>query len=151
MTKYYKSKTEAEGVASAILDADDRVAWSKVELEPSNGWVVVVAAKPRDLKDLEELGYEIDVNGRRTRDPNKVRAMSPAAPPPRPPREPRPEGAPVGTPPAPRGSGITARCRELCELHNGDRAKIIAAAEAEGINASTAATQFSRWRKAKGG
>ena len=141
MTKYYKTKEPAQEAARQIQADDDRILWAKAEFEPYNGWVVVVAAKPRDLSDLAAIGYEIDIAGRRTRDPAKARptplagsALKTAG-----------QGE-VGGGQAPRG-GITARVWAICDEKSGDRAAIMAACAAEGINPATAGTQYSRWKK----
>lgn len=143
MTTYYKSEALAQAEAQRILEADDRLLWAKAELEPYNGWVVVVAAKPRPLDDLADLGYEVDVNGRRTRDPNKKRPTPIAAA-----RPVGTDGAPVRS--EPKVGGVSQRVWQLCRDLGGDRKQVIAAAVAEGINDKTAATQYSRWKRAEG-
>lgn len=54
-------------------------------------------------------------------------------------------------PPASKpSSGATKRVWEICDAHEGeDRSEIIAACTAEGINPSTAATQYGKWKKAR--
>lgn len=139
MTTYHKSRPQAEAEAQRIQEADDRILWAKAEMEPYNGWVVVVAARPMDLRDLEELGYEIDKNGRRSRDAAKKKP-TPVA------QKPGRVAGEAGV--APRG-GVTARVWAICAEQGGDRAKIMAACAAEGINKATAGTQYAKWKRSQ--
>jgi len=56
MTYYYEKKPLAEEAAAQLLAAHpDRIASTKCELEPYNGWVVVLVPKFQDLSDLAEV------------------------------------------------------------------------------------------------
>lgn len=136
MTRYFQSKAEAQDYADAVAD-DPRIATVKVELEPYNGWVAVLFPALQVLDDLEKQGYEIDRHGKRTKDPNKKKSRF------------KTEPAVAG---APRKAGATARVWQIADAVSaagGDRKAIVEACVAEGINASTAATQYSRWKRAK--
>jgi hypothetical protein len=63
------------------------------------------------------------------------------------PRVPRGPADPSGRP----STGVTKRVWEIADSlkQPADRTKVIAAATKEGINPSTAATQFSKWLRAK--
>lgn len=109
MTAYYANKEQARDVA-ARLGEDPRVAVAKVELEPSNGWRIVLIPKPMDILDLAGEGASVA----EVRDPMSGNRLTPrpaghkrlpsaaikpvprpAAPPPPPAPAPRPAPPPV--------------------------------------------------------
>jgi len=153
MTTYYKSREAAAQVAET-LEADDRVRATKLELEPYNGWVVVVFPALYHLKDLEEQGFEIDREGRRTRDPERKRPvpLAQTRTPGKTASQGASEGVSEGGAPA---KGVTKQVWTIAdavvaEKGGIDRAEIMARCEAAGIHKSTAATQYSKWKRARG-
>lgn len=63
MTYYYASKEEAKRVAESL--DDDRILYTKVELEPSNGWVVVIVPRPVNLTEYGDRFEVRDQTGKR--------------------------------------------------------------------------------------
>lgn len=148
MNYYHPTKLEAEAVAKE-LQADPRVSTAMVQLEPYNGWVVVLVPARHDLSDLAERA-EIQDGKRRPPPVAKVRPR-PIADSPGHGGKARPAGeggqgggsAPV--------RGATAKVWEIADgVGKADRNAIIQACVAQGINQSTAATQYSKWKKARG-
>jgi hypothetical protein len=141
--KYHPTR-EAAQERAAVIAADPRVALTAVQMEPYNGWVVVVVPA---LYLLEDLAEEVDVqDGRPRQAPAKHRPVQPRTAP----SSPRSAGAAGEAPQAP-AKGATARVWAIGDgIGKADRTAIIAACVAEGINASTAATQYSKWKKARG-
>lgn len=89
---FYKTRQEAQTVADALDDT--RIAHTKVELEPGNGWCVVIFPK---FYDLTEYGDRFEV-----RDPVTGRRLTPRLAPTKAPvrapvRAPAPAKAPVKT------------------------------------------------------
>lgn len=132
--KYYEKREEAEAVRSRVMD-DPRIGNTAVQFEPYNGWVVVVVPKRIACDDLAEFCEVRDGVPREL--PQKVKPTPVAASP--------SEGGSVNAP----SGGITKRIWTLADELGGDRSAVMDAAAAEGINKATAATQFSKWRKAK--
>jgi hypothetical protein len=142
---FYLPNREAAQARVELLRADPRIADTAIQLEPDNGWVVVLIPAPADLSDL--VGVAEIQDGRKNPTPvGKRRAVSPKPAPDKPLKA---QAAGEGQAQAP-SKGVTARVWEIAAgIPSGDRAKIIAACVAEGINASTAATQYSKWKKAQ--
>lgn len=87
MSEYYFASRQAaqqEIEDSGILE-DPRVLLTKVELEPDNGWVIVVIPKPQDLSDLYER-FEVRSEGgkRLSPRPQQYNRWTPKQAPPRP-------------------------------------------------------------------
>lgn len=53
MIYYHPTKEAAQAVANELAQ-DPRVAMATVQLEPYNGWVVVLVPHPQDLSDLAD-------------------------------------------------------------------------------------------------
>jgi len=146
-TFYLPTRAEAQVRVDSLKD-DPRIATTLIQLEPDNGWIVVVIPAAADLSDLAGIAEIQD--GRKNISPvGRKRAVSSQPAPDKPLK-----GQAAGEGPAQVGSaptkGVTARVWEIAAgVPSGDRAKIIAACVAEGINASTAATQYSKWKKAQ--
>lgn len=148
MTFYHRSK-EAAAAAAEVLAEDPRVAKAVVQFEPYNGWLVVLIPHFQDLTDLSDQAEIRD--GRRR-------------PPPVGKKRPLPladmaghggKGRPAGEGPQEGGMGpvrgATAKVWEIADgIGKADRNAVIAACVAQGINSSTAATQYSKWRKTRG-
>lgn len=146
---YYHPSKEAAGEVANELAQDPRVAKTAVQFEPYNGWVVVLIPALQDLSDLADRA-EIQDGRRRPPPVAKVR--------------PRPiadmpghggRGRPAGEGGQGGGSapvrGATAKVWEIADgVGKADRNAIIQACVAQGINPSTAATQYSKWKKARG-
>lgn len=153
----YHPTQDAARALSMELEADPRVAMTHIELEPYNGWVVRVVAKPADLSDLANIADVVDGRDRGPRT-GKAKPSAPALT--------RPERAGQGGSGAKggegSGGGSTAPVRGataqvwaiadtfLNEKGRADRAAIIGLCVAAGINAATAGTQYSKWKKARG-
>lgn len=144
MPRYHPKKAEAQAAAT-LLEQDPRVASTYLALEPYNGWVVVLIPK---FVDCSDLAAEAEIRDGVKRPAPKVR--------------PAPVDQPVaarhggkapraeGEVPAPT-KGATAKVWEIAGgMASASRGDIIAACVAEGINAATAATQYSKWKKANG-
>lgn len=139
---YHPTREAAQAVLTGLLD-DPRVATGAVQLEPYNGWVVVLVPKPIDISDLGHLA-EIQDGQRRAPPVDKVKPAPVAG---------NPGKSRDGTGAAPV-KGATALVwtiadRIVKELGRVDRSAIIAACVAEGINQATAGTQYSKWKKAR--
>lgn len=125
-----------------------------VQFEPDRGFVAVLLAE-NNIPEAWEDGFEVQtkhfVKEKTPADwatPKKPKAAASSVA----------TGATSSTPSAPKG-GTTARVWAIAdavaeEKGTGDikalRAAIIATCEAEGINKSTAGTQYSKWKRAKG-
>ena len=149
---YFEKKHEAEALA-AELRGDPRVGNVRVFMKPYNGWHVVLNPSPATLSIFADRAAIEDGFGR-WHYPDGVSKAIPAIPGARNPR-PAVEGdTPVGTAPSPKGA--TGKVWEIADsmvkAGNGivPRPDIIAACVAAGINAATAATQYSKWKKARG-
>jgi hypothetical protein len=147
---YHVKKEGAQAVLAQLL-TDPRVADGMVQLEPGNGWMVVVVPKPADLADLAHLA-EVQDGQRRPAPTGKVKPFRTA-----------PDSAVKGPSGAKAGGGegtapvkgATALVwsiadRVVKDMGKVDRAAIITACTAQGINAATAGTQYSKWKRAKG-
>jgi len=145
----YHEKKEAAQAAATELEQDPRIASARVAFEPYNGWVVVLIPRFVDCSDLLDRAEVHD--GVRRADPARRR------PTPLPRETPRAKGGSGdvgggGGPVAAPSKGATARVWQIADSMPGaDRKAIIAACIAAGINEATAGTQFSKWRKARGG
>lgn len=131
----------------------DQGAYSAVvQFEPGRGFVAVLLAE-NNIPDAWDDGFEVQTK-------HFVKEKTPAdwAEKKKPATSTVSTGAASSTPSAPKG-GTTARVWAIAdavveEKGAGDikalRATIIATCEAEGINKSTAGTQYSKWKRAKG-
>lgn len=144
---YHAEKAGAEAVLAELL-ADPRVAAGAVQLQPYNGWMVVVTPGFADLSDLAGRA-EVQDGKRRPGPSGKAGPALPAT---------APDGASGGRPGASDGTarpaptkGATAQVWAIADavVKQGGwtRASIIAACTAAGINPATAGTQFSKWKK----
>lgn len=152
--RYYRNRPMAQTFANRGAELyGGAIVSSGVELEPDHGFVAILYSEG-PLPSAWEEGYEVrDV--RRPQEPEPTPGNWAQ----------RPTGArhsakspPVGTstPTAP-SKGATARVwaiadelNESSPLTRADRAKVIDKCIEAGINKSTAATQWSKWAKAKG-
>lgn len=141
---YHPEKAGAEAVLARLLE-DPRVAAGAVQLQPYNGWMVVVTPGFADLSDLAGQA-EVQDGKRRPGPSGKAGPSAPAL---------APDGARQGATdgaarPAPT-KGATAQVWAVADavVKQGGwtRASIIAACTAAGINPATAGTQFSKWKK----
>lgn len=151
-TFYHATKPEAEKVA-AVLREDKRVAQVAIQLEPNNGWMIVVVPGLADLHDLAGVA-EIQDGTKPAVPIGKARALQPLKSPGQ-----RDIGAGSGggpqSPAAAPTRGVTAQVwaiADTCFVEKGhvDRPAIMALCAAAGINAATAGTQYSKWKKARG-
>jgi hypothetical protein len=142
---FYPNKGAAQQALVEVAH-DERISHTLVQFEPNNGWVAIVVPKPIPCGDLADLGFEVR---------DGIERPSGAV---RPPRldtpKPRGEGGGSDVPSAP-SKGATARVWAIADetterLGKVDRAAIMAACEAAGINPATAGTQYSKWKKARG-
>lgn len=145
---YHANKAAAEVVLQRLL-LDPRVATGAVQLEPHNGWMVVVVPNPADLSDL--AGAAEIQDGRKNPAPLGKAKPKPLAT--------LPDGAPKraqgvgdGSGKAPPTKGATAQVWAIADVYVNekgrvDRAAIIGLCTAAGINPATAGTQYSKWKK----
>jgi hypothetical protein len=144
VTTYYHPTKDAALETATALEADSRVAAAIVQFEPYNGWVVVLIPARYDLSDL--AGQAEIQDGTKRPSPLKNRPTPLSAPAGR--------GAPKGGPDSPSTAPVKGATAMVWTIADGvgkpDRTAIIAACVASGINAATAATQYSKWKKAKG-
>lgn len=148
---YHLSQPKAQAIAEQMMKDDPRIERVKVEFEPNNGWVIVLGPARHDLSCYEGVAEVRD--GRKAQKPIGRVPYAPvgagnSAGAGKAPREP-------GAAPTAPIKGATAKVWEIAEqtlsaLGKLDRTAIIKACEAAGINAATAATQYSKWKKAKG-
>ena len=146
---FYHPSKEAAGEAAGRLAQDPRVAKTAVQFEPYNGWMVVLIPALQDLTDLADRAEVQD--GRQRPPPVAKKRPIPLADMPGHGGKGRPagEGAQGGGEAPVRGA--TAKVWGIAdEVGKADRNAIIAACVAQGINPSTAATQYSKWKKARG-
>lgn len=148
---YHKHRGLATNEADRIKAVyGDRIRHTKIELEPNNGWVIVLFSDtPHDLDELSDK-FEIRDGVKRPKPEYRVRTVEPVADKPA-----KREAATVGTP----AKGATARVWVIADaylaklgraLGKEDRAEIIKQCEDAGINVATAATQYSKWKRTKG-
>lgn len=134
--------------------ADQGVYSAVPQFEPDKGFVAVLFSE-KNIPDAWDDGFEVKtrdiVKEKTPLDWHTKKKAAPAA-------SSVSTGATSSTPSAPKG-GTTARVWAIAdavaeEKGTGDikalRAAIIATCEAEGINKSTAGTQYSKWKRAKG-
>lgn len=148
---YHPEKAEAEAVLARLLE-DPRVAGGAVQLQPYNGWMVVVVPKPADLSDLAQWAEVQD--GTKRPGPTGRAGPKPLAT--------APDGASKGRPAASEGAGrqaptkgATAQVWAIADTFVNekrvvDRAAIIGLCTAAGINPATAGTQYSKWKRERG-
>lgn len=148
---FYEKKAEAEAaLAISGLEADPRVLYTQVAMEPYNGWHIRVVAKSFPMEELWDRVAVYQPDGKRVSAwPNSKKAIPPLAAP--------TVGKPDGAVSAPSPKGATGKVWEIADgmhaetpLMASDRARVIAACQAVGINPATAATQWSKWKKARG-
>lgn len=150
--EYYPNKPLATTVANRLQTKyEDKGVYSAVaQFEPNKGYVVVLFAE-NNIPEAWADGAEV-VTQQKMTTPEKTpdnwskgraKGAAPA------------KGGPATTG-APKG-GTTARVWAIADamhaespLTRQDRAKVIAQCTSEGINSSTAGTQWSKWAKARG-
>lgn len=146
---YYHPSKEAAIAAADEMEQDPRVAKTVVQFEPYNGWVVVLIPEFQDLTDLADRAEIQD--GRRRPPPVVKKRPIPLADLPGHGGKGRPAGGGAGGGGEAPVRGATAKVWEIADgVGKADRNAIIAACVAQGINPSTAATQYSKWKKARG-
>lgn len=133
------------------LAQDPRVREALVQFEPNNGWVVVLFP---NFADLREYAGEAEIKDGIAR---PVKGKTPIAP-----AHKLVEGATRAGDGGQDGKAIVAPSKgstakvwtiaDAAVAQSGavDRGAIIAACVEQGINKATAATQYSKWRKARG-
>lgn len=146
---YHESKAEALA-AGEDFSTHFHV---RAELEPYNGWVIVLTPLNQEFLQWPLAPIlkraEIDLSGSsrlRARPEGHISAPKAAS---------SPKSSSGSSEGAPRPSGgATARVHSIAdEMHKetpltrADRARVIEACEAAGINKSTAATQWSKWAR----
>lgn len=124
---------------------------TRAELQPNNGWVLVLTPKSAEVFKyplwdiMAHAEIELSVFPRLYRRPEGHKRMEPVVTKQRQASSGEPGSAPSG--------GATRKVWEIADrifADKGiDRAAIIEACVAEGINPATAATQFSKWKKTK--
>lgn len=148
MTYYHPSKEAADEAANELAQ-DPRVAKTAVQFEPYNGWVVVLVPEFQDLTDLADRAEIQD--GRRRQPPAAKVRPRPIADMPGHGGKARPAGEGGQGGGAAPVRGATAKVWEIADgVGKADRNAILEACVAQGINQSTAATQYSKWKKARG-
>ncbi len=140
----YESKPGAQAALGHIFDTNDpRIITGDTQFEPQQGYVAILLVSPGvDFADLEAQGFEVQVHGA---------AVKPSTRAIKAPRAASPDAGPVTAP----TKGVTAQVWAiadtfLVEKSAVDRAAIIKLCEAAGIHPATAATQFSKWKRARG-
>lgn len=149
MAEYYHANESRARTAADELAKDPRVARALWQFVPYNGWVVVLVPRRMDLSDLADQAEIQDGTYRKPpvekKRPIPVRdsAVGGAT---------RAGGGGGGAQPgSPPTKGATAKVWEIADgVGKADRAAIIAACVAAGINIATAGTQYSKWKKARG-
>ena len=151
---YFLPSKEAAQARAAQLRRDPRVRDTLVQMEAYNGWVVVVYPAFCDLSDLVGIAEVQDGQKRQIPGGKALPDRLPTAP------DNGGKAGRAGDGKAQGGAaptkGVTARvweiAAEVTAAKGGmiDRAAIVNACKAVGINEATAATQYSKWKKAKG-
>lgn len=144
--EYYEAKPVAQAALGRLFDSGDaRILTGDVQFEPYKGWVVMVLVPQGvDVSDFEEAGIEVQRHGAApgsTSRSSRSSSPSPSI------SSPGPSSAPT--------KGVTAKVWEIADSLGhipgaALRTAIIEKCVAEGINAATAATQYSKWKKARG-
>lgn len=139
--RFYKNRPLAQQYANRGQQLFDQVISATVEFEPDHGFVAVLHTDA-NIPSAWDEGYEVRSGWQPAKTPpdwtDKKKSSSGTS----------------GTSAAP-SKGATARvwaiADEITEKLGGtiDRAKIIEACVAAGINKATASTQYSKWKKAK--
>lgn len=131
--------------------ADKGVYSALTQFEPNKGFVAILLAE-NNIPDAWDDGFEVQTKVAVKEKTPEDWAQK---------KKPAPNVSTGGAPSVPKG-GTTARVWTIADeiLMKEDRkeitnikalrAEIIAACEAEGINKSTAGTQYSKWKRAKG-
>jgi len=95
--KYYPSKAAAVEEAE-MIQADPRVAWTSVQFEPFNGYVIRITPMPMDVSDYYGQA-EVYANGKRYSPPPVKRGAPSGRAKAKPPRKPKPPASPPVAPP----------------------------------------------------
>ena len=142
----YESKPGAQAALGRLFDTNDpRIITGDTQFGPNQGYIAIVLVSPGvDFADLEAKGFEVQVHGAAIAAPSSTKA----------PKGTRAPSAPDGAVTAPT-KGVTAQVWAIADtflVEKGavDRAAIIKLCEAAGIHPATAATQFSKWKRARG-
>lgn len=150
-TFYHPDKAAADAVLQELL-LDPRVATGAVQLEPHNGWMVVLVPKLADLSNL--AGHAEIQDGRRNPVPiGKAKAKPLATLSDSASKRASPAGDGAGK--AQPTKGATAQVWAIADTYANekgrvDRAAIIGLCTAAGINPATAGTQYSKWKRERG-
>lgn len=147
--EYYEAKPVAQAALGRLFDAHPEIMTGDVQLEPYKGWVVMIMLPAgADGSPFEAQGVEVQYHGSQGAQ-SAARHRSSSS---------TPASASSGSVAAPT-KGVTARvweiASELEEKLSGQpgaalRPAIIAECERQGINAATAATQYSKWKRSRG-
>ena len=147
LRRYYKNRPLAQRYADLGQRTWETVFSATVQYEPDHGFVAVLYS-PHNLPQANELGYEVHLPHVPEKSPSDWHTPTKSAR-----TAPTSGGGGVGTPTAP-SKGATARvwaiADEVGAASRADRSKVIDACTAQGINPSTAATQWSKYAKSKG-
>lgn len=149
--QYFESKPLAQAALGRLFDSgDQRILTGDTQFEPNKGFVVVlVVSASANVDDLRTAGWDIQP-WKAERDAQPQGRSSSQAP-----KPPKPERSPSDASPSAPTKGATARVWEIADGYLAEkgainRSEIIAACEAGGIHPATAATQYSKWKKARG-
>lgn len=149
---YHKDKPTADRVALGWKEADKRIRGYDTQFEPYNGWVIRLYPAPCDLTAYE--GKAEIADGRPRKAPQGKIKPVPLGHGPTSPASSAGKGAGGASQAAPT-KGATARVWEIADAYVAEkgpvnRSEIIDRCEKAGINNSTAGTQYSKWKKARG-
>ena len=149
---YHESRAVAVAAAERLQSQDSAIGGYSVQLEPDNGWVIQLYPGRADLSAYRGVAEIMDGSNRlpvegkvrrvgsgtgaTKREPGQGKGSAPGG-----------QGGPSSAP----SKGATAKVWEIADRVGPDRKAIIDACIAEGINQATAATQYSKWKKARGG
>lgn len=146
MPIYFVSEQIANRAARKLqAENPERIARCEVYRHGREGWQIVIHPMPMDVDDLWPIAYSQLPNGRLAKkDPHALTWSLPK-------EESKAKPSAPGGPPS---KGATARVWAIADEVTGDgavdRGAIIDACVKAGINKSTAATQYSKWKKARG-
>lgn len=145
LRRYYKNRPLAQRYADEGQRRWETVFSATVQYEPDHGFVPVLYS-PHNLPEASEAGYEVLLPHVPEKTPDRWHDTTA-------PKRVVGGGTASDNPSAPV-RGATARvwaiADEVGASSRADRSKVIDACVAEGINKSTAATQWSKYAKSKG-
>lgn len=150
---FYFSQKEAASGLLAELRLLPGVADGAVQLEPGNGWMVVLVPGPADLSHLSHLA-EIQDGRKRLAPVGKAKPFGAIPAPDKPVKgaSPSSRGGGEGTAPVKGATALVWAIADTYVNEKGrvDRTAIIGLCTAAGINVSTAGTQYAKWKKTRG-